>query len=1363
MAEDLYHKLQKLRDASFDLSPQSRLLRVATKAKYQTPLLAEDGIAFFEKWASNPVPIPLAEFAPVGPQFSKEEQANLFADFRYALRIQEESTGSQNAFLAIGFLRSQVTAPLLLVPVSLNPNDLSVSLVPNAPVENIPLRLRNKSLAELPMAHPFWNGKTFLARKYFTAVERAVDTVAGWKSTGRGMFIGFYDAASLYAYEDSESEKWESIGERATPVLSQLLSDEGFHVTESDADDLSDDRFDPSGHFFVKTLDSSATTALLNALSPANSLYAIESAPGAAKECFLADFVSECIGKGKKVLLTYKKKSSLVRFQKIWNPPVPEFKDTTLEKAREALRKSRQILYDYNRAVNLPIPPGNGTLSEALIALGKNGIRKKNWPDATFKGAESLDKESLHQAKGLLQSYLELIGKEDSRLAMEAFDGISLETWEDSRSAHIEECLKKSLGEYKALSTLAESVSGAFFFDREIDIAALKDISSAISPDFDDTTPSFDGWNLESRDWETYEDALKALPRAGASWSEFRRNGSAVYANGAIDAQIGAAREVLKNNLNKTFKAFSDYYQDAKKTLLHTLKNPKSVKSDEELLALADKLAELQDDKKLYTNSSVMAGKLFGKDWDFEHTDWMILETKLDWLYRFREKNSKNGNSGLSFAILSKYSLIKDKVQDSEALQELCEKAAEDFDTLCEELRFSAKGDFESVEDRFSLLQKWDSAFPQIPLYVQIQSKRNEFHKLGIEALEKAAASDNPNKDSLENELSRFWSSLQIQRACQIFPDLFSSSPRAHTQRARDFRDATDDLCLMNLRHAQTLLQKSPNRLTLLPLAETAVKLPAEAASFDVAILLDAEAIPPLEAVPALLRSQRALLVGDSNLPTPPFPELSENDGRQCFGTPAIESVLALALHKGAPLSFLSLNVSHRHPVLVDFANREFYGKKICKLPAPEAVEANAMRILYAQDLSKSIAEEAARHVEQHPMQSLGIIVFTEERRQSIFKAIREKIHGHPDLAYFLSPKDILRDPYVKLPEEASGDYRDTLFVCTEPLSNFSVQNLSAKRIAVCATHALSNLRLFAAEKMEKTSSSHSGIRSYADFLHFVESAADAAICESRGLPTPFEEQVFEAIDSDELKMECHWGYNGADISFAVHDAGNPNSFLLGIDTDSNEGLLRKTVEDRHYLRHKLLSDNLGWKIIPLWCPNWFRATGDERDHILTTIAVEQSVAPPPKESDDKDEIPDIHVEPYKILRPKIEGTVHDVPIPELSPKLLVLQMKFYVDAESPIHEKNLIRRVLHLHGLHRAGPAVVRAIKEAISLGLERKAFLKTGNFFYSIKPKAVVLRDRSALPNEERRLSFVSPEERELFPAGTDERTIRETLGLL
>ena len=1362
MADALYQKLLKLRDASFDLSSKSRLLHVAPRAKYQTPLLAEDGIPFLEKWVYKPVTLPLSIFAPTGAQFSQESQNALFADFRYAFRTMEEGTGEQNAFLAIGFLRAQSTAPLLLVPLQIDPKTLQVSLTESAPIENVPLRLKNKGVIDLPTAHDFWDGKIFDIRKYFAAVEECTQAVSGWKATSRGMFIGFYDKASLYAYQDTESANWK---ENATKeaMLSHLLSEEGFHVVESDLEEsIPDELFNPVDHYFVHTLDSEASTALLEALSPENDIYAVEAPPGSAKEEFLANFISESVSNGKKVLLAYKKKASLVRFEKLWNPPHINYKDITLDKAREALSESRKALVDYNRASNMPILPGNSTLSEALQILGETGSRKKTWPDSTFAGVEKLNRENVHFVKNILQDLLETLERDDAKKALKAYRGVSLDSTNEFQCKNLSQKLKQAKAEFQTLETLAECVSKALFFNQAVNISELADVSKAISPDFNESTPAFDDWLLDSKDWETYEEALRALPDAGAAWSEFRRNGSPVYLDDAIDMQLGAAREVLKNNQDRTFKAFSEYYHNARKTLLRTLKNPKQGKKDADLLELTDKLIRLQDCKKLYMNTAALAGRLFGKSWQFEHTNWIVLAAKIQWFYDFRKKTEKTENASLSYAILSKYSQIKDQIRNADELRELCKSAEKNFKSLCEELGFDASVDCETVDEQAELISRWEASLRLLPLYTQIQHKRNELCKLGLAALENALIDERPNKNLLIQELSKFFSSLQIQRACKIFPAIFSSSPKAHSKRARDFREATDDLCTMNLRNAKDALQKNPKLLTILPIGQVAGVLPQQPELFDIAILLDAEAVPPLQAMPVLLRAKRAVLIGDSKLPTPPFPAIPGEDRHPGFMAPQLESILAYSLYKGAKLSFLSLNVLHKHPILIDYANRNFYSQKIRKLPPPNT-EAHELHIVYEADLSQAIADAAAMHVEQHPMQSLGIIVFTEERRQSVFQAILKKIQEHPELGFFVSPKDILRDPYVRLPEEASGDYRDTLFICAEPNATIASQGLNTKLINVCATHALSSLRIFASEKAEKSSSPSAGVRAYAEFLQYVETSKSAEIFKTSPILTHLGEEIFTEINTGEIQLEKNWNYNGASVQFAVHDANNPGHFLIGIETDSGNDFLRNSVEDRHYLRFKML-DRLGWKIIPLWCPNWYRSTADEKGHILTTIAVEQSVAPPPREKSVKaEEEPELHVEPYKIIRPKIEGSVHDVPIPELASKLLILQMKFYVDAESPIHEKNLIRRVLHLHGLHRAGPAVVRAIKDGIAQGLAKKAFIKTGPFFYTITSKPVVLRDRSALPDEERKLAFISPEERALFPADADEQTIKQTLGLL
>ena len=1357
MADDFFSRHFHLRAASFDLGPKSVFLNFDPKARPQTPLIAEDGISFLDKWYRKRVALPLSVFIQAGSRLSEAERAAVLADFEFAVREMEKATGEQNIFLSVGFLRSQGTAPLLFVPVHIDGKSLTVSLKNEPPVENVPLRLKTRDELDLPISKIFWDGKAFQTAKYFQAVERAVDAVAGWKSTSKGLFLGFYNAASLYAHRDFESEIWkENLSKGAG---AELLSEDGFHVTDSDLDEQNPDEiFDPTEHYFVRTLDSEATTALLESLSAQSGIDIIETPPGSEAEDFAANIAAENVSCQKKILVTYRKPVSRIRLEKILFRQSSIYKDTTLEKSRKELKKIRTELANYNRAVNIPVGPKGATLVESLIGLSEIS-QKKVWDDEVFKGAENLGREDFHTARGILEDLLERQTIKDIQKAIEAFDGISIGTLDAAKKEKLEAEIHSANEKFQTLATLASSVSGDFSFDGKIDIEALSKLSQAITPEFNSRTPSFDGWNLESKDWDTYEETLRELPVAGKAWSEFRRNGSEKFLPEAIDAPLGAAREILKSNQNRKLKVFSEYYHDAKKTLLKTLKNPKAVKTDAELLNLSDELSLLQECKKLYMNASVMARHLLGQDWQFEHTDWDVLGEKIRWFYDFRKAISKGEHANLSLAILSKYGALRAHIPDAEALRELCQKARSEFEALCAELEFCPSEAPESVEEQAEVLKRWINSLELFPGFVQINSKRIELQKFGLLNLEKAIFGDSPNKNLLVSDFTRFWNSVQIQTACKIFPAVFSLSPKAHSKNAKLFREATDDLLEMNLKYFRSELEKAPENLCILSLEETA-NLPQNVL-FENAVILDADAVTPLEAMPAILRSRHVTLLGDSNMPEPNFPRIFGAPEKPEFFGPQFENILAFSLYRGAKRYRLPLNARHRHPVLIDFSNRHFYGGKIQKFPPPNESATHAIQVTKSvKNLASVIASETIRHAERHPMQSLGILTFTESRKQEILAGIEAELSAHPDLRRFLFAGDPLRDLYVKRPEEAVGEYRDTIFICAEPIATVAGEEITPRHVNVCATLALSNLQIFGEEIPGKVSSANPGVNAYLEFLHFASESSSAKIFGSNPILSPLEEEIDGEIHTGSFQAEKNWGYGDFTVPFAVRDENNPEHFLVGIDTDENTCFLTRSVEDRMYIRPKLFKQ-LGWKIIKLYAPTWFRSKADERNHILTTIAVEQSVAPPPVEKSEEKGPVELHAEPYRIVHPP-RTPESETPIPEMSKDELVSQLKFYVDSESPIHEKSLLRRLLHFHGLHRAGPAVVRTLKEAITQGITEKAFIKTGTFFYSTQAKPAVLRDRSALPEEERLLVYVSPEERALFPPDADEQTIRETLGV-
>jgi hypothetical protein len=117
----------------------------------------------------------------------------------------------------------------------------------------------------------------------------------------------------------------------------------------------------------------------------------------------------------------------------------------------------------------------------------------------------------------------------------------------------------------------------------------------------------------------------------------------------------------------------------------------------------------------------------------------------------------------------------------------------------------------------------------------------------------------------------------------------------------------------------------------------------------------------------------------------------------------------------------------------------------------------------------------------------------------------------------------------------------------------------------------------------------------------------------------------------------------------------------------------------------------------------------------------------------------------------------------ELSANQLIQQLKFYVDHESPIHSDLLLQRILDLHHIERVGPKMNSVLNETIKQALHEKQFIKTGQFFYSLTNKQVKLRDRSKRPDNERKLAYISPEERAVFKSAYDESTIKQSLGVM
>lgn len=97
----------------------------------------------------------------------------------------------------------------------------------------------------------------------------------------------------------------------------------------------------------------------------------------------------------------------------------------------------------------------------------------------------------------------------------------------------------------------------------------------------------------------------------------------------------------------------------------------------------------------------------------------------------------------------------------------------------------------------------------------------------------------------------------------------------------------------------------------------------------------------------------------------------------------------------------------------------------------------------------------------------------------------------------------------------------------------------------------------------------------------------------------------------------------------------------------------------------------------------------------------------------------------------------------EFTPPQLLSWVIQVVETESPIHKREVARRITEGAGLKRTGIRIQTAIEKAISHGLKVKQCLQKGDFVWQASVTPVRVRDRSGLDSKSKNIEFVAPEE--------------------
>ena len=1357
----------KIRQEAALFDSKDRLLCFSTKNDLQSPLITEAGDLFYEKWLQAHGPLPLESFFQVSQNFTAQQKITALDSITAVLRHKLDDYGETDLYLLLGFLKwdGNALAPSLLVPLDFDPTKNTVSISARQPIENVILRERLKDSIALPSAEDaIINGK-FSLLLYFSQFEKAIAGERNWRFTRHGVCLGFFNSNLLNLkkrYDLGFSEK----AIAGNPILNSLLHEDGFQTQESLFEEKDFDKvFSPADHHFLYTTDSHTNKVTVDAENESACAYAIQALPGTEKMKVAANIVADQVAQGKKVLVVHKRAVSKRNFHNAWRPPFRSFPDSNRSELEQKIRTMRNNFLEYYDAVNKPIPPTNVVLADLLREFKDVRPPKKKFPDRIFRGINQLDFNGYQELKKDIQTLSELYFDKEGVNARRAFQGVKVASLSPEQQQVLAEELRCAADRARELEPVIKKMESTGLFPTGMFLSGMVDILELLRDNFDENTPTFEDWQLRSHNWHAYKDTLTHLPEAGDQWVRYRRQTSDIYTDNAVDENIQNARDDFAECQHISLKGLSERYRTSRKRLLQVIRKPKTVDSDAKLLDLIDTLLELQANKKSYKESAVLGNHLLGRDWHFEGSNWVELNQKIQYIYEFRDQHKDDPKLDLLLQLLEQWHNFKELQPELSNLWNSVIELQTSIKQINKDMQLETPLESLSIDKWLGQIQSWSDNWSHFDIHLQLAAHFQKMESYcGMALVEYLKDPDNADAD-FSNALAHYWTGAQIQAATKACPSLFSESPKAKAQKSKEYRTLLDQFSGANFKELHNAVDNDPSVLTEVSLAD-ALRI-SDKQSFDITIILDADAISLAEATPILLAAPKTILVGDPHNPSHEYLPIDAFHEESVARNPFFqESILTAALRQGAPTRELWFSAQYSDPAIVSFANERIYNNGIKQLPPANNDIFKGISIKEVPDKIEAIALTAIRHAERHPEKTLGIIAFHQSTCQEIEDSIRAKlIAGTAAAAFFARPNADIRY-FVKTPERAVDQFRDTILVCIEAEG---ASGLAADhKVTVCSTLAKRELRAFTTElDLSKIASQKNSL--FREWINFMQSRQYDPVVDIEPAESPLRNEVIQVLKDANIVVQEYSCKGGIPVGPVVVDANNPTHFLSLIEDDCTTERFRDSIEDRDYVRPLILKQ-FGWKVMNVWLPFWFMSNQDEVGHLIATIAIEQSVAPPPTTEPDEDDGSDVFdaaskpmTEPYVVQHPKIEGTAHDKPIAELPIAALITQLKFYVDSEAPIHEEILKQRVLELHHVDRAGPVLQQVLTEAIHQGLQKKRFIKTGPFYYSLKAKDLVARNRSNRPDFERKLAYVAPEERALMPQSMDEHALKQAMGLL
>ena len=495
--------IEKIREEASVFESKDRLLCFSQKNKFQSPLLLGNGDQFFETWQNELSPRALSQFFPISAKYDEEKQAADLDKFRKVLKAKTEDFCNQDLYIATGFIKwgEKSLAPAILIPLDYDAEHDTVSISARVPIENIALPTLDKEI-KFPVALDFFKNGNFAIQKFFDALEKKIASKADWKFTRNGYCVTFYSTNRLLLKKKLANECWTTAKAANHDFFIATIGNEGFMPQPSLFEEIPYDHvYSPADHYFPYTTDSQTNKAVIDALNPKCSAFAIQALPGSEKAKAAVNITADLIQQKKKVCVVSRRAISKLNFENAWKPPFRSFQGPDRDTLQTQLSETRAKLVSYYDAVNFPLKPSDAKLTELLDEIAKLRPVKTKFASDLFENIEDVRYKKFKSMLSSLEQMEQLFFNENGIEIYNAFEGVTRPAASQERKNLIGEDLIQAKALVETIKPFVASINKSKLYLDGFKLSDILELVNIFKKNFDKEMPGFEDWDLHSNGW----------------------------------------------------------------------------------------------------------------------------------------------------------------------------------------------------------------------------------------------------------------------------------------------------------------------------------------------------------------------------------------------------------------------------------------------------------------------------------------------------------------------------------------------------------------------------------------------------------------------------------------------------------------------------------------------------------------------------------------------------------------------------------------------------------------------------------------------------------------------------------------------